>query len=480
MERKISNSLKWSTFAEISTKIVAPIMNILLARILVPEDFGILASIMMIISLADLLTDSGFSKYIVQNDFTASFPSNYLNVAFWTNLFISSIMFSLIVIFRKQIALLVGSTGHELAISISSIQLLLTSFSSIQLAWLRRNFEFKKIFVSRIISSLIPLFVTLPLSILLRNYWAMVVGNLIIQLINSIILMFLSNWRPGFYFNFNLLQTMISYSFWSLAEALVFWLITWFDIFIIGNSFSDFYLGIYKNSLNTVNSLMNLVKASIIPVLFSALSRFQNNDLLFKKTYYNFQLLCSTILIPLGIGVYLYRDLATFLIFGSKWAEASNVIGSWALSMCIMSVFVNFYGEALKAKGLPKVLFWYELICLFFMVMISIYVKNLGFWPFIYVRSSLVVIQVLIGLYFMYKYINFDVIRMINNIIPPVVSSLVMSIFCILVRLITQNYLFLLISILFASLLYLITYYLLFKDKMILMLSLLRNEEVNL
>lgn len=480
MEKNISSSLKWSTYGEISSKLISPIMNMILARILVPEDFGVLASIMMVITFADILTDSGFAKYVIQNDFKYSDFDNYLNVAFWTNFLFSTIIFICIFIFGKEISNLIGSEGHELAISISSFQLLLTSFSSIQTAWLRRNFEFKKIFICRIISTIIPLIVTLPLAVVLRNYWAMIIGNLMVQLINTILLIYLSDWFPKFYYSFNLLTKMISFSSWSLAEAIVFWLISWFDIFIIGSTFSAFYLGIYKNSLNTVNALMNLVKASIIPVLFSALSRTQTNSALFKKIYFDMQLLCASILIPLGLGVFLYRDLATLIIFGNNWVEATNIIGAWSLSMCVMSVFVNFYGEALKAKGFPKILFIYEVICLVLMIALAIFAKNIGFWVFVYTRSASVVIQVLVGFIYMKKYLEFSYLRMIKNIFPPLISSLIMAVFCSFFRYMTDNIILLFISICCAAVLYFVSYYLLFKDDFIRMLSLIKHQDNNI
>ena len=87
---KIINATKWSSITEIIAKLITPITNMILARILAPEAFGVVATITMIISFADMLTDSGFQKYLVQHEFrNESEKIKYTNVAFWTNLFIS-------------------------------------------------------------------------------------------------------------------------------------------------------------------------------------------------------------------------------------------------------------------------------------------------------------------------------------------------------------------------------------------------------
>lgn len=67
--RKITIATKWSFITEIVAKIIVPLTNMILARILAPEAFGVIATITMIISFADMFTDAGFQKYIVQQEF---------------------------------------------------------------------------------------------------------------------------------------------------------------------------------------------------------------------------------------------------------------------------------------------------------------------------------------------------------------------------------------------------------------------------
>lgn len=173
MSNIIGNSLKWSTAGEVISKLIAPITNMILARVLDPVDFGVLATVNMIITFVDLFTDSGFAKYIIQDDFDEKDDMfQYVNVAFWTNLVLSIVLWLIIAIFRMPIANLVGNSGNELVIVIASLQLVLTSFSSIQTALYRRFFDFKSLFIARVLISVIPIIVTVPLSFVIRNYWA--------------------------------------------------------------------------------------------------------------------------------------------------------------------------------------------------------------------------------------------------------------------------------------------------------------------
>ena len=163
---------------EIAAKLMSPIVNIILARLLVPEAFGIVATITMVISFEDIFTDAGFQKYIVQHEFADDEQlDRSTNVAFWTNLVFSSVICVVIYVFRHSIAALVGSPGLGNSISIASVLIMIAAFSSLQMARYKRAFDFKTLFFVRIGTALIPLLVTVPLAIVLRNYWALLIGT---------------------------------------------------------------------------------------------------------------------------------------------------------------------------------------------------------------------------------------------------------------------------------------------------------------
>lgn len=467
MRRNLGGSLKWSTAGEVLAKLVTPITNMILARVLVPEDFGIIATVNMIITFVDLFTDSGFAKYIIQFDFEKEETiDDYVTVAFWTNLALSVLLWILIVVFRYDIAKLVGNTGYETVIIIAATQLMVTSFSSIQISLFRRYFDFKTLFAARIITSMIPLCVTVPLAITIRNYWALVIGTLVQQIINAVFLTIKSPWKPNFYYSFKKLEKMLSFSIWSLAEAVGYWLTTWFDVFIIGAAFSAYYLGIYKNSLNMVNSVMMLVKASIIPVLFSSLSRLKNERKPFSDVYYGLQETAALVLIPMGIGLFMFRELATLILFGNKWGEAANIVGAWALASCFSAVFVNFYGEALKAKGLPRILFVYEIICLLVMIPVCYYAKGFGFWPVVYTRAGCAILQIIIGLIFMKKYCEFSIRKMLTNNTAVILCCMLMAIVGLAMKSVNTTVIWQLFSIVICTVVYFLSYFLLFRKRL--------------
>lgn len=455
MNQKIGHAAKWSSITEIIAKLISPITNMILARLLLPEAFGIVATITMVISFAEIFTDAGFQKYIIQHEFSDEEAlDNSTNVAFWTNLAVSVLICIVIFLFRHHIAVLVGSPELGDSISIASVLIIVAAFSSIQTARYRRALDFKTLFYVRIITALIPLIVTVPLAVFLRNYWALLIGTFASQLCNAIALTSRSKWKPKFYYNFKLFKEMFAFTAWTLLESVSIWLTSNIDVFIVGNYLNDYYLGVYKTSMTTVNAYMAIITAALTPVLFSALSRYQNDDRNFRKTYYKFQRLTAVLVIPMGIGIFLYRELVTQTLLGSQWGEASAFIGLWGLTSAFTIVFSHFSSEVFRSKGNPKISLILQIIHIAFLVPILILSISHGFES-LYIARSLVRIQMIVSaLLIMHIVYGFKMQRILHNVFPMTISALLMGLAGFLMQLVSTSIIWQFVSIFICIIIY--------------------------
>jgi O-antigen/teichoic acid export membrane protein len=453
--KSILKATKWSTITELATRLVAPITNMILARILAPEAFGVVATVTMIITFADMFTDAGFQKYLVQHEFKDDDEKfKYTDVAFWTNLTISLLLWGIISIFSGNIANMVGNPGLGNVIIIACIQLPLTSFSSIQMALYRRDFNFKTLFYVKLIAVFIPFFITIPLAYIGFSYWSLIIGAIVTQFLNATILTVKSLWKPRWFFKIELLKNMFSFSVWSLIEAISIWFTMWIDAFIIGSALNAYYLGLYKTSTTLVNALMGLITASVVPVLFSALSRLQNDNERFNEMFFKAQKIVSIFVFPMGVGVYLYSTLATQIILGDKWIEAGPVIGIWALTSSMMIVFSHFSSEVYRAKGRPKLSFIAHLLHLVVLVPVCVISAKYGFWPLVYARSLIRLQGLLVGFVIMKFVIGIPMFNTIKNIFPTALSAVAMGVFGFLLQQIFTSLLWDIVSIILCSLFY--------------------------
>lgn len=464
LEKKVRNATKWSFLTQIFSKLITPLTSIILARLLTPEVFGIIATLTILVSFTEMLADAGFQRYIVQNDFLdkKSLTSS-LNVAFTTNLILSFIFLGIIVIFNHDISIFLGNSEIGFAIIIASLQLPLNGVSSIQIGRLRRNFEFKVLFFLGILSSMIPFLVTIPLALFGFGYWSIILANLLTSIINNIFLYIKSSWKPRFQFNFKVLSTMLAFSIWSLIESISIWMTTWIDMFIIANRLNDYYLGLYRNSITIVNSIMALFTASIIPVLFSALSRLQSDEEKFHETFMKFQKNSALFIFPIGIGSFVFRDFLTMVLLGEQWQEASIVVGLWALSSSFMIIFSAFFSEVYRAKGLPKLSFLAQVSHLIFLIPTILISSQEGFLSLVYWRTFVRLQFIIIHFVFIRVIFKFSIYKIIFNLKNILFNATLMGIVGFLLAMLNSELVPQFIFILLCTILYFILS-LLFKD----------------
>ncbi len=429
----IQKSIYWSSLAEIGAKLIVPVSTMILARILAPEDFGVLAICNMLIYFADIITDAGFGKYIVQADFNDKKElDDAANVAFWSHIILSLLIWGGVIVHRTAIATLLGGAGYAGVITVACSQLVIMSVISTQMGLLRRNFEFKKLFLVRICTVLVPLLVTVPLAIWLRSYWALVIGNLCGSAVSALMLFVLSTWRPKLSYSWNLFRRMFHFSFWSLCEGLAHWMIFWIDTFIITQLYSSYYVGLYKNSTAMVMSIIGMITASMSPVLLATLSRMKNDEDLYP-IFLHIEKLIMYILFPLGIIMFFYRDLITVILFGEKWIEAANIVGAWTLMMIVSVIIYSLPAEVFKSQGKPKYLFFYQMIYLLCLIPICIYSSKIGFWEFVYARASGIVIQFLLFFLFLKQCLRWDIKPFFKNAMQPALVALCVAALCLII-----------------------------------------------
>lgn len=424
---KTKSATKWSVITELAAKLVSPITSMILARLLTPSAFGIIVTALMVISFVEIFTDAGFQKYIIQHQFKSdSELYKSTTVAFWTNLIMSCIIWLVIIVFSIPIAKLVGSEGHADVIIISCACIPLAAFSSIQMAIFKRELDFKTLFRVRMAGIVTPLVVTIPLAYVTRSFWALVIGMLAREIVNVILLSLNCTWKPKLYYSFNCLKQMFSFTVWTLIESITIWLTGYVDIFLVSSILSSHYLGLYRTSMTTVNSILALIVSATTPILFSALSRLQYDKKEYEAMFYKYQKMVSVVLIPLGTIMYIFRDVVTEILLGSQWMETAYFIGIFSLLLPIKILISDYSSEVCRSLGRPMISVYRQLFMMIVvLIMVAISVK-VDYKFLCQMRTLSMLGGILSGLVVLYMLVGFKPLLVIKNILPASVGAFIM------------------------------------------------------
>ena len=434
LNTKIVKATKWSSITEVVAILITPITSKVLARLLTLAAFRVVAPLTMVITFAEIFTDAGFQKYLIQHEFVDDIDKDQsTNVAFWSNLIMSLFIWLVIGIFDDPLAAMVGNPGLGHVLTIACVSIPLAAFSSIQMALYKRDLDFKTLFKVRIVGICIPLLVTVPLAFYLRSYWALVIGTIATNCANAVLLTVYSKWKPRFFYSFAMLKEMFSFSAWSVVEAISIWLTGYVDVFIIGVYLNEYYLGLYKTSITIVGQIMGLITAATAPILFSSLSRLQDDEENFKRMFFKFQRIVGMIVIPIGAGIYCFSDVLA-LVLGKQWLPASQFIGLWGMTSAITIVLSYYCSEVYRAKGRPRLSVLSQvlhLVALFPAVLIA---AKYGFEVLYTARALIRFEGVLVNLLIMQFIIHISPWRMLMNIKYPLLASIVMSLVALSIR----------------------------------------------
>lgn len=440
--------------------------TIVLARLLSKEVFGIVASLTAITALADMLADAGFNAYIVQHQFKSEKEQKgTLNICFWTNILIALLLFSIIEINRDDFSRLVGAEGYGNVLAIMALMIPMVSVSSIEMAIMKKDLNFKSLGLIKIISKIIPFVVTIPLAIYGYGYWSLVFGTLVGELIGMILSVFWGGFIPTILYPMEYLKSIFSFSIWAYIESILEWLTANVAILVLASIYGVIELGIFKVAVNLVTQMTSSIYALYSNVYKSAIAKEQFNPETFKKLFLTFQKYASILSLPLGVFVFVYRDMITDILLGSTWIEASTIIGLYSLTCTISISFGNFYSDAIRALGRPLNLVVIDAVYLISILALLYFANTITFTLFCVYFSIIKIIQPSLQILIGWKICNVTFIDIIKNSYPQIAASLLIAIVIVLTGLNSLNIVFSIVSAIFAFLIYFVLVYIISPNK---------------
>lgn len=345
-------SVKWTTLAEIASRAAQPLVTLVLARLLSPNEFGIVGVAVMVISFSQVFWEAGLSKTLIQ---TESDSEQAANVVFWTNIALSALVYTLLFLAAPKI----GSVYHDATITpvlrVLGLQVVIMAFASVQNALFQRGFNFKVIFWTRLATSLLPGFVSIPLALQGYGVWALVGGTLVGTLAQVVVLWILSPWRPTMKYNFSIALKLGRFGFWVALEAILGWFYNWADSMLLGAYLGVRELGLYRTGTMVVMLAFGVLLNPILPVLYSSLCRFQNDLDQLRQSFSKAARLTITVALPVSVGLFLLGGRIADVLFGDKWVGLGQVVAFLALVQGWSWFVSGANGEMYRASGRPDV-----------------------------------------------------------------------------------------------------------------------------
>lgn len=413
----------WKFNEQITSQLVSFVVSIILARILAPKEYGIVALVNVFIVIMEVFVTTGFSSALIQKknvtrlDFSTLFHCS----------FIFSIMLYCIVFFSSGfIAAFYHNRMLIPVIRILSLRLPISAFNSIQMAYVSRKMAFRKIFVSTTIATIISGVLGIVLAYMNFGVWALVWQGLTSVLFQTMVLFFQIPWRPYFEFSISEAKVLMNYGWKVLAANFLGTFFLQFRSLIIGRFYNASDLAYYNRGSRFPELISNNVDGTISSVLFPALSQYSDSPDRLKNMTRQSMRMSSFVIFPLMFGLAVAAKPITILLLTRKWLPSVPFMQFLCIAFCF-STISNANMQALKASGRSDVLLELEIlkkpIYLVFMLG-SIKISVLA------VAISMLInnfVEMIIDIFPNKKVINYSYKEQFKDIIPTFLLAIIMS-----------------------------------------------------
>lgn len=426
LKSKAISSVFWKLFERGGNAIVLMLVQIVMARLLGPEQFGALAVMLVFVNLGNVFVQSGLNTALIQARDCAD--SDYSTV-FWMSFVISACIYLVIFISAPFLADYYRIPSLLWPLRTLSLLLVVNSYNSVQVAKITRELKMKLIFVATMFSSVCSAFVGICTAVCGGGLWALVAQQLTYQIVNCIALAFQVDWKPDFVFKTNRALMLFKFGWRLLLSSIIDQIYQSFADLIIGKRFSAASLGLVSQGKKYPLAVGSMLDSSIQPVMLSAVSRIQD-DLPRVKQLVRRGLLTSTYLIvPI---MTLFACIAPALvpaILGPQWIDSVPFMQIY----CIVYAFLPVHStnlQALNGMGRSDLFLKLELIKktygFAFVILCAFLFRNVNLLVASYLLSA--IISTFVNAFPNKRVIGYGYFEQLKDIAPSFLLSLVSSV----------------------------------------------------
>jgi teichuronic acid exporter len=420
---KTIKGLSWNLLEGVGIQVLQFVPTVILARLLAPEQFGLIGMLTLFIALATTFLDSGFGMALIRKkDATHVDECSifYFNILVGVlSVLILFVLAPLIAAFYKQ-PLLIPLTRWL------SLDILVNAFGLIQITILTRKIDFKTQFIANIAATVASGVIGVAAAYLGMGIWSLVISTISETLMGTATLWLMCDWRPSLTFSMDSLKGMFGFGSRMLLSSLI---STFFDNLyqvFIGKVFSATLLGYYTRASSIKSIAIDTTSGTLGRVAYPALASIQNDLVRLKRAYRRIMLLTTFFHFPMMVGLIVIARPLIDLLFTAKWD--STVI--FFQLMCIAGLLyplqlINL--DILKVKGRSDLYFHITVIkrCLVILTIIITYR-----WGINAILIGQIVISVIaygINSYYSEKLIDYPVKNQLWDVFPSLLIACLMG-----------------------------------------------------
>lgn len=461
LKSKTFSGFIWKFVERFFVQGVAFIVSLVLARILTPEDYGLVAMVTVFINIASVIVANGFNAALIQSK---TVDEKDFSTLFFISLFFSFILYWILYFIAPFIAKFYGYSELVSIIRVLGFSLPIASVSSIQNAYIGRMLDFRKNFIASLISSILSGFIGVYFALKGRGVWALVIQNLFNSFVICVVQFFIVPWRPKLCFSLKQSTPLLKFGASSLGSDLLNTIFNQINAFVIGKWYTPEQLAYYNKGGSFPGLIHNNVSVIAASVMFPVFSKraddIQNLKMMLKKAIALF----TYVLTPLYMGIIAVSKNLVVVLLTEKWLPAVPYV-------CIIG-FVSVLGTispldviVLKSIGRSDIVLRLELIKKPIWLLLLIFALFVNTYAIACVLVVTTIIETFINGIVINKYLGYSLGEKLFDWGKAMLPSIIMFLIVYLMNFIPINTTILLLMQIFVGVAFYILYSVITKNE---------------
>ena len=358
LKSKTVNSLIWKLLERGGNAVVQLVVQIVMARLLAPDEFGALAIMLVFVNIGSVLVQSGLNTALVQSP---KADDDDCSTVYWISLATSVILYAAVFIAAPFVADFYGMKTIVWPLRALALILLINAYNAVQIAVVQRKLQFRMVFNATIFSVIVSGVAGISAAAAGAGLWALVGQQLLYQLCNCVAMATQLKWYPRFVFKPTRARELFSFGWKLLVSGLLDQGYQSLSDLIIGKQFSASSLGLVSQGKKYPQAVGNMLDGAIQPVMLSAVSRVQS-DVAYVKRLVRRALKTSTFLIVPSMTLFaVAAEPIVGLLLGEKWLPCVPFLQMYCFIYALLPIHTTNL-QALNGMGRSDLFLKLELV----------------------------------------------------------------------------------------------------------------------
>lgn len=419
-----AKSTLWNYSSFAVSKALTFISTIILARLLAPSDFGLLSMGLIAINYLDMLNELGVGPALI---FYQGDLEKKSNVAFSMSITFNAALTLIAFLAAPLVSWFFREPRVTPIIQALSFTFILSSLGSIHATRLKKNLDFRKVFIPEIGRTFSKGIASIGMALMGFGVWSLVIGQIAGIVVSNLLYWIVNPWRPKLDFDWKESKSLLKYGSQIILVDILGMVHQNIDYLIIGRRMESTQLGYYTMAFRIPELIIINICHVVSRALFPAYSKIQDNLAALQKGFLKTLGYVSLLTVPVGIGLYILSDEFIRVFFSDKWAESIPVMQLLCLYAVIYSLSFNA-GDIYKALGKPSILNKLAIVKLIITIPALWIAAGYNIYAVAAAQLATNIFLTILKLVIVGKIINLSFMQVIKTTFPPALGSLTMFI----------------------------------------------------